>query len=196
MGDTTAASGLFKDRIPTQDAEIVRRLKASGAVLLGKLNLHEYAYGGSSVISFFGAVRNPWDLAYSPGGSSGGSAAAVAAELCYGAIGTDTGGSMVGRQLPGPWFPEAFTLFPQTAQPGDVGGFLVEKGMPGLETKVITGKVAMRASSQADITLTNVRVPIENRLAFSRNFKDTARVLTETRPGIAWHAVGHAMAAY
>ena len=91
---TTAASGLFKDRIPKQDADIVRRLKASGAVLLGKLNLHEFAYGGSSVISYFGAVRNPWDTAYSPGGSSGGSAAALAAELCYGAIGSDTGGSI------------------------------------------------------------------------------------------------------
>ena len=91
---TTAASGLFKDRIPSQDAEIVRRLKAGGAVLLGKLNMHEFAYGGSSVISYFGAVRNPWDPAYSPGGSSGGSAAAVAAELCYGAIGSDTGGSI------------------------------------------------------------------------------------------------------
>lgn len=79
---------------------------------------------------------------------------------------------------------------------GDVGGFLVEKGTPGFDAKVITGKVAKRASSQADITLTNVRVPVENRLAFSRSFKDTARVLTETRPGIAWHAVGHAMAAY
>ena len=78
---TTAASGLFKDRIPRQDAEIVRRLKASGAVLLGKLNLHEFAYGGSSVISYFGAVRNPWDPTYNPGGSSGGSAAALAAEL-------------------------------------------------------------------------------------------------------------------
>jgi aspartyl-tRNA(Asn)/glutamyl-tRNA(Gln) amidotransferase subunit A len=91
---TTAASGLFKDRIPTQDAEIVRRLKDSGAVLLGKLNMHEFAYGGSSLISYFGAVRNPWDSAYNPGGSSGGSAAAVAAELCYGAIGSDTGGSI------------------------------------------------------------------------------------------------------
>ncbi len=91
---TTAGSGLFKDRIPTQDAEIVRRLKTAGAVLLGKLNMHEFAYGGSSVISYFGPVHNPWNLDYSSGGSSGGSAAAVAAQLCYGAIGSDTGGSI------------------------------------------------------------------------------------------------------
>src|ERR1700676_869150 len=91
---TTAASGLFKDRIPTQDAEIVRRLRAGGAVLLGKLNMHEFAYGGSSAISYFGAIRNPWNTAYCTGGSSGGSAAAVAARLCYGAIGSDTGGSI------------------------------------------------------------------------------------------------------
>src|SRR5204862_5397263 len=91
---TTAASGVFKDRIPAQDAEVVRRLKAAGAVLLGKLNLHEFAYGGSSVISYFGPVHNPWDSGYSAGGSSGGSAAAVAAQLCYGAVGSDTGGSV------------------------------------------------------------------------------------------------------
>ena len=91
---TTGASALFKDRVPTQDAEIVRRLKAAGAVLLGKTNLHEFAYGGSSAISYFGPVRNPWNVAYSPGGSSGGSAAAVAAQMCYAATGTDTGGSI------------------------------------------------------------------------------------------------------
>jgi aspartyl-tRNA(Asn)/glutamyl-tRNA(Gln) amidotransferase subunit A len=91
---TTAGSALFKERIPQQDAEVVRRLKAAGAVLLGKLNMHEFAYGGSSAFSHFGPVHNPWNLAYSPGGSSGGSAAAVAAQLCYAALGSDTGGSI------------------------------------------------------------------------------------------------------
>jgi aspartyl-tRNA(Asn)/glutamyl-tRNA(Gln) amidotransferase subunit A len=91
---TTAGSGLFEDRIPVEDAEIVRRLRAAGAVFLGKLNMHEFAYGGSSVISYFGPVRNPWNLAHCSGGSSGGSAVAVAAHLCFGAIGSDTGGSV------------------------------------------------------------------------------------------------------
>jgi aspartyl-tRNA(Asn)/glutamyl-tRNA(Gln) amidotransferase subunit A len=91
---TTAASALFRDRIPLEDAEVVRRLKDAGAVLLGKQNLHEFAYGGSSMISHYGEVRNPWNPAHITGGSSGGSAAAVAAGLCYGAIGTDTAGSV------------------------------------------------------------------------------------------------------
>jgi aspartyl-tRNA(Asn)/glutamyl-tRNA(Gln) amidotransferase subunit A len=91
---TTAASALFKDRIPLEDAEVVRRLKDAGAVLLGKQNLHEFAYGGSSIISYYGEVHNPWDPACITGGSSGGSAAAVAAGLGFGAIGTDTAGSI------------------------------------------------------------------------------------------------------
>jgi aspartyl-tRNA(Asn)/glutamyl-tRNA(Gln) amidotransferase subunit A len=91
---TTAASAVFKDRIPNQDAEVVTRLKAAGAVLIGKQNLHEFAYGGSSLVSYYGDVRNPWNVAHTAGGSSGGSAAAVAAGLCYGAIGTDTAGSI------------------------------------------------------------------------------------------------------
>ena len=91
---TTAGSGVFKDRVPTQDAEVVRRLRAAGAVLLGKLNMHEFAYGGSSVVGYFGPVPNPWVPEYSAGGSSSGSAVAVAADLCYGALGSDTGGSI------------------------------------------------------------------------------------------------------
>src|SRR5271155_392750 len=91
---TTAASAVFDERVPTEDAEVVRRLKAAGAILIGKANLHEFAFGGTSATSYFGPVRNPWALERNPGGSSGGSAAAVSAELCFGALGTDTGGSI------------------------------------------------------------------------------------------------------
>jgi len=91
---TTAASALFADRIPQADAEVVQRLKRAGAVLLGKQNLHEFAYGGSSMISYSGEAHNPWDPGHLAGGSSGGSAAAVAVSIGFGAIGTDTAGSV------------------------------------------------------------------------------------------------------
>ena len=91
---TTAASELYKHRIPIQSADVVLRLEEAGAVLLGKHNLHEFAYGGSSMISAFGEVHNPRTTAHIAGGSAGGSAAAVAAGLGYGAIGTDTAGSI------------------------------------------------------------------------------------------------------
>ena len=91
---TTAASAVYENRVPTADAEVVRRLDEAGAIILGKLNMHEFAYGASSAISHFGPVRNPWDPQRIPGGSSGGSGAAVAARLCCGALGTDTGGSI------------------------------------------------------------------------------------------------------
>src|SRR5215469_7314128 len=91
---TTGASELFKDRVPGEDAEVARRLKAAGAVLLGKLNLHEFAYGGTSNVTAFGTMHNPWALDHVTGGSSGGPGAAVAADLCYGALGTDTAGSV------------------------------------------------------------------------------------------------------
>jgi len=91
---TTAASELYKHRIPMHSAEVVLKLEHAGAVFLGKQNLHEFAYGGSSMISCFGEVRNPWRPAHITGGSSGGSAAAVAVGMGYGAIGTDTAGSI------------------------------------------------------------------------------------------------------
>lgn len=91
---TTAGSAVFADRVPSEDAEVVRRLRTAGAVIIGKLNMHEFAYGDTSAPSHFGPVRNPWDRARVAGGSSGGSAAAVAAGLCFGALGSDTGGSI------------------------------------------------------------------------------------------------------
>ncbi|HLK51820.1 MAG TPA: amidase [Candidatus Angelobacter sp.] len=91
---TTAASAVLKNNVPTADAEVIRRLKAAGAILLGKLNLHEFAYGGSGIIGHFGIAHNPWNIEHITGGSSSGSGAAVAAGLCYGAIGTDTAGSI------------------------------------------------------------------------------------------------------
>ena len=91
---TTAASAVYENRVPEKDAEVVWRLRSAGAVFLGKLNLHEFAYGGSGVISHYGAVRNPWDTTRTTGGSSSGSAAAVAAGMCFAALGTDTAGSI------------------------------------------------------------------------------------------------------
>jgi aspartyl-tRNA(Asn)/glutamyl-tRNA(Gln) amidotransferase subunit A len=91
---TTGASQVFENRIPETDAEVARRLKAAGVVLLGKLNLHEFAYGGSSDVTFFGTMRNPWNPDHVTGGSSGGAGIAVASDFCYAALGTDTAGSV------------------------------------------------------------------------------------------------------
>jgi len=91
---TTCASQLFEDRVPTEDAEVTRRLHAAGAVMLGKLNLHEHAYGGSGVVGHYPATRNPRSHAHITGGSSSGSAAAVGAGLCFAALGSDTAGSI------------------------------------------------------------------------------------------------------
>jgi aspartyl-tRNA(Asn)/glutamyl-tRNA(Gln) amidotransferase subunit A len=91
---TTAASAVYAERIPTEDAPVVTKLRDAGAVLLGKLNMHEFAYGGTSAVTHYGPVHNPWNLDHHPGGSSGGSAAAVAARLCAAALGTDTAASI------------------------------------------------------------------------------------------------------
>lgn len=91
---TTGGSAVFDGRVPPHDADVTARLRAAGAVFLGKLNLHELAYGASSVGGRFGTVRNVWRQELTAGGSSSGSATAVAAGLCFGAVGSDTGGSI------------------------------------------------------------------------------------------------------
>jgi len=91
---TTAASRQFSHRMAMEDAVIVTQLKQAGAVIVGKTNLHEFAYGGSGIVSAFGPAKNPWDVSRIPGGSSSGSAVAVAAGMCIAAIGTDTAGSV------------------------------------------------------------------------------------------------------
>jgi len=95
---TTAAAAVFKDRVPAEDAEVTRRLKAAGVVFLGKLNLDEMAFAGTGTTDCFGPVHNPWNLDRITGGSSAGSAAAVAAGMCFGSVGSDDGGSV---RIPG-----------------------------------------------------------------------------------------------
>jgi aspartyl-tRNA(Asn)/glutamyl-tRNA(Gln) amidotransferase subunit A len=91
---TTHGSPIFADRVPATDATVVARLKRAGAILIGKTNLHEFAMGATTQNACFGSCRNPWDFSRIPGGSSGGSAVAVAAGMCDIALGTDTGGSI------------------------------------------------------------------------------------------------------
>ncbi len=91
---TTAGSAILRDLVPAEDAAVTARLRRAGAVLLGKTNMHEFAYGVTSNNPHYGPARNPWNRERIPGGSSGGSAAALAAGLCFASVGTDTGGSI------------------------------------------------------------------------------------------------------
>jgi aspartyl-tRNA(Asn)/glutamyl-tRNA(Gln) amidotransferase subunit A len=91
---TTAASAVYEYRSPAEDAEVVRKLKAAGAIPIGKCNMHEFDAGATSAVSYWGPVRNPWNLERVAGGPSGGSAAAVAMDNCFGALGTDAGGGI------------------------------------------------------------------------------------------------------
>lgn len=91
---TTAGSKILADWVPDEDATVAARLKGAGAIIIGKTNMHEFAWGGTTANPHYGVARNPWNPERFPAGSSGGSGIAVAARMCYGALGTDTGGSI------------------------------------------------------------------------------------------------------
>ncbi|HUJ30995.1 MAG TPA: amidase [Candidatus Acidoferrum sp.] len=91
---TTLGSKILADFVPSEDAGVVKRLALAGAILLGKTNMHEFAYGITNENPHYGPARNPWNRERITGGSSGGSAAAVASGMCFGSLGTDTGGSL------------------------------------------------------------------------------------------------------
>ncbi|MCH7837123.1 MAG: Asp-tRNA(Asn)/Glu-tRNA(Gln) amidotransferase subunit GatA [Chloroflexi bacterium] len=91
---TTAGSKIMADNVPDEDATVVRKLREAGAVIIGKTHMHEFAFGATGVNDHYGPARNPWDTERITGGSSSGSGAAVAAGLCYAALGSDTGGSI------------------------------------------------------------------------------------------------------
>jgi aspartyl-tRNA(Asn)/glutamyl-tRNA(Gln) amidotransferase subunit A len=91
---SSAGSKVLSDFVPGEDSAVAARLRAAGAIFVGRLNMHEFAYGVTTDNPHYGAARNPWDTDRTPGGSSGGSGASVAARLCYGAVGTDTGCSV------------------------------------------------------------------------------------------------------
>jgi aspartyl-tRNA(Asn)/glutamyl-tRNA(Gln) amidotransferase subunit A len=91
---TTAGSHTLQDHVPARDAHVVAKLKTAGAIMLGKVTLHERGMGGTNINPAFGTPRNPWDLDRITGGSSGGSAASVAAGLCFASLGTDSRGSV------------------------------------------------------------------------------------------------------
>jgi aspartyl-tRNA(Asn)/glutamyl-tRNA(Gln) amidotransferase subunit A len=173
---TTSASALCQERVPRSDAEVVRRLRLAGAVIVGKNNLHEFAYGGSSLVSYFGDVHNPWDIARIAGGSSGGSAAAVAAGMAYAAIGTDTAGSI--RE------PSALCgcvgLKPTYGRVSSRGVIPLSRSLDHvgpLATTVADSAIVLQAIAGYDSgDITSVDVPIEDYVAALREDGKTLRV--------------------
>jgi len=201
---TTCGSALFADRVPAHDAEIVRHLKTAGAVLIGKQNLQEFAYGGTSTSSYFGPVHNPWDLERIAGGSSGGSAAAVATGMCFGAIGTDTGGSVrepaafcgiVGLK---PTYGRVSTrgVFPLSSSLDHVGPFCRTVTDTALLLQAIAGydkfdpySVDWPIDSYTEVLKTKPRIGIVRRPFFDALDSDIAAAIDEALKQIANMAV-------
>jgi aspartyl-tRNA(Asn)/glutamyl-tRNA(Gln) amidotransferase subunit A len=170
---TTAGSKILKDFIPDKDAGVWAKLCQAGAILLGKTNLHEFAYGVTTNNPHYGPTRNPWDLARIPGGSSGGSAAAVAAGLGYGSIGTDTGGSI---RIP------ASLCGVVGLKPG-IGRVSVEGVVPLSPRLDFVGPLA-RTVADAALLLDPIFLRGKKELGRSHPVKSSARSLRKLRLGL------------
>ncbi|MFF0905581.1 UNVERIFIED_CONTAM: amidase [Kocuria sp. CPCC 205316] len=199
---TTGGTAVFKDFVPTEDATAVRLLKEAGALVLGKTNLHECGFGITSNNPHFGSVRNPYDPLRIPGGSSGGSGAAVSARLCSGAIGTDTGGSVripaalcgvvglkptLGRASRGRMFGLSWSydvLGPITRTVADAAALLrvVASGPDPLDSFAAddpSGAKLPEAIEEAGVSLRGVRIGIPEGYFAEDNAPDVDRVLAD-----------------
>ncbi|MGY1593671.1 amidase [Geodermatophilus sp. SYSU D00708] len=199
---TTGGTSVLKDFVPTEDATAVRLLKRAGALVLGKTNLHECGFGITSNNPHFGPVRNPYDPLRIPGGSSGGSGAAVSARLCSAAIGTDTGGSVRipaalcgvvglkptlgrasrGRMLGLSWSYDV--LGPLTRTVADAAALLrvVASGPDPLDpfaTDDPSGALLPEAIDEAGVSLKGVRIGIPDGYFAADNTPDVDRVLAD-----------------
>jgi aspartyl-tRNA(Asn)/glutamyl-tRNA(Gln) amidotransferase subunit A len=177
---TTAAFEHFKERIPARDAAAVRKLKQAGAIIVGKTNMHKLAMGTTSVDSYFGAVHNPWNKDFIAGGSSGGSAAAVAAGLCYAALDTDAIGSC---RLPASCcgvtgFKGTYGVIPNT---GILEGEPVEDTILWLSHAAVTTRSAIDAALLLNV-LAEVHPPLSTagklRIGVVRNFEVEEQIAT------------------
>ena len=183
---TTAAFEHFKARIPAHDAAAVRKLKQAGAIIVGKTNMHKLAMGTTSVDSYFGAVHNPWNTDYIAGGSSGGSAAAVAAGLCYAALDTDAIGSC---RLPASCcgvtgFKATYGVLPNQ---GILEGEPVENTILWLSHAAVTTRSAIDAALLLNV-LAEVRPPPSTagrlRIGVVRNFGGEEQITAALVPAI------------
>ena len=176
---TTAAFERFQDRVPAKDAEAVTQLKQAGAIVIGKMNMHELAMGTTSVVGHFGAVHNPWDLDFVAGGSSGGSAAAVASGLCYATLDTDAIGSC---RLPASCC--GVTAFKATY--GLISNKGVLEGQPVDETILHIAHAAFmcREVRDAAILLNMLANPEASRSKFKDDYRSVFGTMKNPRIGI------------
>jgi aspartyl-tRNA(Asn)/glutamyl-tRNA(Gln) amidotransferase subunit A len=179
---TTAATAKYKERVPSKDAVVVARLREAGAIVVGKTNMHELGMGTTSVDSFFGSVHNPWQLDHVAGGSSGGSAAAVATGLCYATVDTDAIGSC---RLPAAC--SGVTGFKATygliSTEGILAGEEVDPMILWLNHTALTCRSADDAALLVDVLAAGGRLraddkpaPERPRLGIVKNFKASAPV--------------------